>query len=113
MNQYLRQIVTKSLKQNKGIKKSYERLKDKMEAYEIMQRIAKEYRSMIELIDSEKNYFRVDGMTYRARSDSRKFEINSRYAPISPEIIKKGLQSALDELEKKILSYREELKAWL
>lgn len=97
----------------KGTMAKFEELKDKMESYEIMQRIANEYRSMIELIDSEKDYFRVDEMSYRARSDTQKFEFNSSYAPLPPTMIRDALQSALDKLEVKILAYKEDLKEWL
>jgi len=91
----------------------FEELKDKVEAFEIMQRVAEEYRSMIELIDHEKDYFCVDGMSYRARCDGRKFEFNSYYAPIPPTMIRDALQSALDTLEAKISAYKEDLKEWL
>ena len=97
----------------KGTMSEFEELKNKIETYKIMQRIANEYRSMIELIDSEKDYFCVDGMSYRARCDGRNFEFNSYYAPIPPTMIRDALQSALDTLDAKISAYKKELKEWL
>ena len=91
----------------------FKMLKGKIIEYEFLQDIAKQYRNMIALIDSEKGYFRVEGFSYSARSDVKKFDINSYYAPIPAEIIRDGLQAALDEIEKKSAKLKEELKDWL
>ena len=91
----------------------FEILKAKIEKYETLQDIAKRYRNMIALIDREKGYFRVEGFSYCARGPVQDFDINSYYAPIPDEIIRNGLQAALDEIEKKIAKLKEELKDWL
>ena len=91
----------------------FEKLRGKITKYEILQDIAKRYRDMIALIDSEKGYFRVEGFSYSARSDVQDFDINSYYAPIPAEVIREGLQAAVDEMDKKIEKLKEELEEWL
>lgn len=91
----------------------FEKLKVKIIEYECLQDIAKRYRSMIALIDSEKGYFRVEGFSYTARGDVQDFDINSYYAPIPAETLKEGLQAAIDEMDKKIEKLKEELEEWL
>ena len=91
----------------------FEKIKVKIIEYEYLQDIAKRYRNMISLIDSEKGYFRVEGFSYSARSDVQDFDINSYYAPIPAEVIREGLQAALDEMDKKIEKLKEELEVWL
>lgn len=91
----------------------FEELKQKVETYEIMKGVACDYRKAIELIDHEKDYFKVDDIIYRARGDSRKLNLNSYYAPIPYTVIRDGLQSALDKLEAKMREMEKELKDWL
>lgn len=91
----------------------FEELKHKVETYEIMKAVANDYRKAIELIDYEKDNFQVDDITYRARSDSRKLNLNPYYAPIPYTVIRDGLQSALDKLEKEMCEMEKELKDWL
>lgn len=92
--------------------KFYE-LQEKMQDYEIMQSIAKEYKTMIRRIDNEKDYFNLFGIRYAARSDLQNFELNNIYAPFPTNIFRDGLQAALDKLEKDIAELENELKEWL
>ena len=91
----------------------FEELRHKVETYEIMKEVAKDYRRAIDLIDYEKDYFLVDDIIYRARGDSRKLNLNSYYAPIPYTVIRDGLQSALDKLEEEMREMEKELKDWL
>ena len=91
----------------------FEELRHKVETYEIMKEVAKDYRRAIDLIDYEKDYFLVDDIIYRARGDSRKLNLNSYYAPIPYTVIMDGLQAALDKLEAEMTEMEKELKDWL
>ena len=88
-------------------------MKHKVETYEMMKAVANDYRKAIELIDYEKDYFRVEEIIYSARSDSRKLNLNSYYAPIPYTVIRDGLQSALEKLEAEMSEMEKELKDWL
>lgn len=91
----------------------FEKLKLKVETYEIMKAVVNDYRKAIELIDYEKDHFKVDEIIYRARGDSRKLNLNSYYAPIPYTVIRDGLQAALDKLEAEMSEMEKELKDWL
>jgi len=91
----------------------FEELKHKMETYEIMKQVADEYRAAIELIDYEKEYFKVDSITYRARGDSRQLSLNPYYAPIPYTVIRDGLQAARIKLDEEMSEMEEELKEWI
>ncbi len=93
--------------------KKFEELKNKVETYETMKAVADDYRQAIELIDYEKEHFKVDDITFRARGDSHKLILNSYYAPIPYTVIRDGLQSALDKLEAEMREMEKELKDWL
>lgn len=91
----------------------FEELKHKVETYEMMKAVAKDYRKAIELIDYEKDYFQVHDIIYSARGDNRKLNLNSYYAPIPYTVIRDGLQAALDKLEAEMSEMEKELKDWL
>lgn len=91
----------------------FEELKHKVETYEMMKAVAKDYRKAIEMIDYEKDYFQVHDIIYSARGDNRKLNLNSYYAPIPYTVIRDGLQSALDKLEAEMSEMEKELKDWL
>ena len=91
----------------------FEELKNKVETYEKMMLVADEYRKAIQLIDCEKEYFKVDSITYHARGDSRQLPINPYYAPIPHTVIRDGLQAALTKLEDEMSEMEEELKEWI
>lgn len=91
----------------------FEELKYKVETYEMMKAVAADYRKAIELIDYEKDYFQVDDIIYKARGDIRKLNLNSYYAPIPYTVIRDGLKSALDKLEREMIKMEKELKDWL
>ena len=91
----------------------FDELKDKVETYEKMMLVADEYRKAIQLIDCEKEYFKVDSITYHARGDSRQLPINPYYAPIPHTVIRDGLQAALTKLEDEMSEMEDELKEWI
>ena len=91
----------------------FEELKNKVETYEKMMLVADEYRKAIQLIDCEKEYFKVDSITYHARGDSRQLPINPYYAPIPHTVIRDGLQAALTKLEGEMSEMEDELKEWI
>ena len=91
----------------------FEELKHKVETYEKMMLVADEYRKAIQLIDCEKEYFKVDSITYHARGDSRQLPINPYYAPIPHTVIRDGLQAALTKLEDEMSEMEDELKEWI
>lgn len=91
----------------------FEELKHKVETYEMMKAVAKDYRKAIEMIDYEKDYFQVHDIIYSARGDNRKLNLNSYYAPIPYTVIRDGLQAALDKLEGEMSEMEKELKDWL
>ena len=91
----------------------FEELKFKVETYELMKQVADEYRKDIQLIDREKEYFKVEGITYSARGDSRQLPLNHIYAPIPYTVIRDGLQAALTKLEGEMSEMEKELKEWI
>ena len=91
----------------------FEELKHKVETYEMMKVVSKDYRKAIELIDYEKDYFQVHDIIYSARGDNRKLNLNSYYAPIPYTVIRDGLQAALEKLEAEMSEMEKELKDWL
>ena len=91
----------------------FEELKFKVETYELMKQVADEYRKDIQLIDREKEYFKVEGITYSARGDSRELPLNPYYAPIPYTVIRDGLQAAMTNLEGEMSEMEKELKEWI
>ena len=91
----------------------FDELKRKVETYEMMKAVADEYRKAIQLIDYEKEYFQVEGITYRARGDSRQLPLNPYYAPIPYTVIRNGLHLALTKMEAEMSDMEKELKDWL
>lgn len=79
----------------------------------MMKRVAEDYRKAIQLIDGEKEYFQVEGITYRARGDSRHIQLNPYYAPIPHTVIRDGLQSALTKLEGEMTEMYKDLQWWI
>ena len=98
---------------NQGTMSKFEELKSKVETYEMMKQVADEYRKAIQLIDREKEYFKVEGITYSARGDSRQLPLNHIYAPIPYTVIRDGLQAALTKMEAQMLEMEKELKEWI
>lgn len=91
----------------------FDELKHKVETYEMMKQVADEYRKAIQLIDREKEYFKVESITYSARGDSRQLPLNPYYAAIPHTVIRDGLQAALTKLEAEMSEMEKELKEWI
>lgn len=90
----------------------FKELQQKMETYEWLKSIADDYQSSIDLIDAEEEYFKVSGIQYSARSDTRTMNINP-HRPISYVYIREGLQEALDGIKTEISDLEKELNEWL
>jgi hypothetical protein len=93
------------------VTKFYE-LQNKMHHYKWLCDIAREYKSMIDCIKREKEFFIIYGFSYSARSDIRTFKVNP-HRTIPYSFIKDGLSAALADIEKEIAEEEKELKDWL
>lgn len=90
----------------------FQELQNKMRHYKWLCDIAHEYKSMIDCIEREKEYFVIHGLTYSARGDVTTFNINP-HKTIPYSYIKDGLSAALANVEKEIAEKEIELKEWL
>lgn len=90
----------------------FQELQNKMRYYEWLCDIAHEYKSMIDCIEREKEYFVIHGFSYAARGDVRTFNVNP-HKTIPYSYIKDGLSAALANVEKEIAEKEIELKEWL
>lgn len=91
--------------------KFYE-LQNKMYHYKWLCNIAREYKSMIDCIEREKEFFIVYGFSYSARGDITTFNVNP-HRTIPYSFIRDGLSAALADIEKEIAEEEKELKDWL
>ena len=90
----------------------FDELQDKMKHYKWLCNIAREYKSMIDCIEREKEYFIIYNISYTARGDIRTFKVNP-HRTIPYSFIKDGLSAALADVEKEIAEKEIELKEWL
>lgn len=95
---------------DKAIK--FRELLDKLKHYAWLCDIAHEYKSMIDCIEREKEYFVIYDFSYAARGDVRTFKVNP-HRTIPYSYIKDGLSAALANVEKEIAEKEIELKEWL
>lgn len=77
-----------------------------------LQGIADNYESMLKLIDKEKDYFTIYGLTYTARGDIRNFQVNP-HRTIQYKYIYDGLKAELDVINAEIAECEKELKGWI
>lgn len=90
----------------------FDELENKMKHYKWLCDIAREYKSMIDCIEREKEHFIIYNISYAARGDLRTFSVNP-HRTIPYSFIKDGLSSALTDIEKEIAEMEIELKEWL
>lgn len=93
--------------------KKFNDLKERIDNYNIMQQVAKDYRDAIDRIEKEEKWFHVYSIEFANRGDKEKIEVNSVWAPMHPRVIKEGLQDALAKLERIMAQEERELKEWI
>lgn len=86
----------------------YDDIRKKAEEYIWLKGIADEYRQMISYIESEKQYFKVEKITYSARGGSREFVL-SLYSTIPSKYIIDGLKDILPKIEKEMIEIKKSL----
>jgi hypothetical protein len=87
----------------------YDEIKQKVESYRWLESIAKEYREMIDLIQREQEYFRVEKIAYTARGDMQYFDLNC-HRTIPGRYIADGLKAALIGIDEELKQLKEELE---
>lgn len=87
----------------------YDEIKQKVESYRWLESIAKEYRAMIDLIQREQEYFRVEKIAYTARGDMQYFDLNC-HRTIPGRYIADGLKAALIGIDEELKQLKEELE---
>ena len=90
----------------------FEELRTKLNHYKWLSDIAARYHSMIQLIESEKDFFTIYGFSYAARGDVSLFNVNP-HRTIPNSYIKQGLEDAVRGIEQEIKELETELKDWL
>ena len=88
----------------------YDEIEKKVQSYRWLESIAKEYRAMIDHINSEQDYFKVKKIAYTARGDMRYLDMNC-HRTIPYHYIAEGLQEALAGIDEEIKQLKAELEA--
>lgn len=87
----------------------YKEIEQKVQSYRWLESIAKEYREMIDRINAEQEYFRVEKIAYTARGDMQYLDLNC-HRTIPSHYIAEGLQEALAGIEDEIKQLEAELE---
>jgi hypothetical protein len=98
-----------STKKIKGTMK-YEEIENKVQSYRWLEGIAEEYRAMIDRINAEQEYFRVEKIAYTARGDMQYLDLNC-HRTIPGHYIADGLKEALIGIDEEIKQLKAELEA--
>ena len=88
----------------------YEEIEQKVQSYRWLEGIAKEYREMIDIIQREQDYFRVEKIAYTARGDMQYLDLNY-HRTIPGHYIADGLKEALTGIDEELKQLKEELEA--
>ena len=88
----------------------YKEIELKVQSYRWLESIAKEYREMIDRINSEQEYFRVEKIAYTARGDMQYLDLNC-HRTIPAHYIADGLKEALIGIDEEIKQLKAELEA--
>lgn len=88
----------------------YEEIEQKVQSYRWLESIAKEYRAMIDRINAEQEYFRVEKIAYTARGDMRYLDLNC-HRTIPGHYIADGLKEALTGIDEELKQLKAELEA--
>ena len=84
-------------------------LEDLIRHYRWLEDIAKDYESILEMMDREKDYFRIHGFSYSARGDVCKFSLNC-HRTIPYTYVRDGIQSALNGIISELKECENKLK---
>jgi hypothetical protein len=98
-----------STKKIKGTMK-YDEIEKKVQSYRWLEGIAKEYRAMIDRINAEQDYFRVEKIAYTARGDMQYLDLNC-HRTIPGHYIADGLKEALIGIDEELKQLKAELEA--
>ena len=90
----------------------FDDLEQKIRHYRWLQGIADNYESMLKLIDREKDYFIIYGLTYAARGDTTNFQVNP-HRTIPYKYIYDGLKAELEAINAEIAECEKELQDWI
>ena len=88
----------------------YDEIEQKVQSYRWLESIAKEYREMIDLINREKEHFKVEKIAYTARGDMQYLDLNC-HRTIPWHYIADGLKEALTGIDEEIKQLKAELEA--
>jgi hypothetical protein len=88
----------------------YDEIEKKVQSYRWLESIAKEYRAMIDLIQREQDYFKVEKIAYTARGDMQYLDLNC-HRTIPWHYIAAGLKEALTGIAKELKQLKAELEA--
>lgn len=88
----------------------YDEIEQKVQSYRWLESIAKEYREMIDLINREKEHFKVEKIAYTARGDMHYLDLNC-HRTIPWHYIADGLKEALTGIDEEIKQLKAELEA--
>jgi len=87
----------------------YVEIEQKVQSYRWLDGIAKEYRAMINRINAEQDYFKVEKIAYTARGDMQYLDLNC-HRTIPGHYISDGLKEALTGIDEELKQLKAELK---
>lgn len=87
----------------------YDEIEKKVQSYRWLEEIAKYYRAMINRINAEQDYFRVEKIAYITRSDIQYLDLNC-HRTIPWHYIADGLKEALTGIDEELKQLKAELE---
>ena len=87
----------------------YDEIEQKVQSYRWLEEIAENYRAMIDRINSEQDYFKVEKIAYKARGDMRYLDLNC-HRTIPWHYIADGLKDALTGIDEELKQLKAELE---
>jgi hypothetical protein len=87
----------------------YDEIETKVQSYRWLEEIAKDYQTMINRINSEQDYFRVEKIAYIARGDIQYLDLNC-HRTIPGHYIADGLKEALTGIDEELKQLKAELE---
>ena len=87
----------------------YDEIEKKVQSYRWLEEIAKDYRAMIDRINREKDYFKVNKIAYTARGDMQYLDLNC-HRTIPGHYIADGLKEAMTGIDEELKQIKVELE---
>ena len=87
----------------------YDEIEKKVQSYRWLESIAKEYRAMIDRINSEQDDFKVEKIAYTARGNMQFLDLNC-HRTIPVHYIADGLKEALTGIDEELKQLKVELE---